>query len=396
MVCPAKPPRVDTGGPSFNLISSCKKNPVPNFALAAQFLQVREANAVTHQMSGVDQEYRNMVKGPDRKVWERLLANKLGKSAQGIRTVKRTNTVIFIPKTKVPNYKNVTYGKIVCVLKPEKEDKERTRLTVEGNLLGFTGNISAPTASVATKKCVLNSVVSTPGARCLLDNIKSFYLNNILPDPEFMRIQLKITPQEIIDAYNLITLVDNQGCIYMCIEKGVYGIKQAVIIASQGLVKHMDPFGYHPVQHTPGLWVHDKINIIFSLMVDEFCVRYSSMEDCNQFLNALRAKYLITVDKEARFYIGINIDWDYVHRTVILSMPNYVHKYLHIFQHILRCGKSAPHISVPQSNMDRTSNMRTLWIQRNTSPTKKPTSFNKLVALSYIIPSVSTTLFFPP
>ena len=65
-VSPAQPPRVDTGGPSSNLRSSCKKNLVPNFALAAQFLQVKEANTVTHQIPGVAQEYRHLVKGPDR------------------------------------------------------------------------------------------------------------------------------------------------------------------------------------------------------------------------------------------------------------------------------------------------------------------------------------------
>ena len=96
-------------------------------------------------------------------------------------------------------------------MKPEKEEKERTRLKEGRNLLDFTGNISAPTASFITAKCVFDSVVSTPGARCLLANIKHFYLNNILPDPEFMRIPLKIIPQDIIDAYNLTSLVDNQG-----------------------------------------------------------------------------------------------------------------------------------------------------------------------------------------
>ena len=88
-------------------------------------------------------------------------------------------------------------------MKPEKEEKERTRLTVGGNLLDFTGHLSAPTASVTTAKCVFNCAVSTLGARFLLADIKLIYFNNILPDPEFMRIPLKIIPQEIIDAYNL-------------------------------------------------------------------------------------------------------------------------------------------------------------------------------------------------
>ena len=102
---------------------------------------------------------------------------------------------MFIPKYKVPKDKKVTYGKIVCKVKPEKEEKERTRLTVGGNLLDFTGNISSPKASVTTAKCVFNSVVSNPGSRCLLSDIKHFYFNNILPDPEYMWIPLKIIPQ---------------------------------------------------------------------------------------------------------------------------------------------------------------------------------------------------------
>ena len=68
-----------------------------------------------------------------------------------------------------------------------------------------------------------------------------------------MRIPLKIFPQGIIDAYNLIVLVNEQGWIYMRIEKGMYGLKQSRIIYNQELVKHMSPFGYHAVQYTPGL-----------------------------------------------------------------------------------------------------------------------------------------------
>ena len=59
--------------------------------------------------------------------------------------------------------------------------------------------------------CVFKSVVSTPGARYLLAEIKHFYLNNILPDSEFMRIPLKIIPQEISHTYDLKALVDDQG-----------------------------------------------------------------------------------------------------------------------------------------------------------------------------------------
>ena len=134
-------------------------------------------------------------------------------------------------------------------MKPHKQVKERTRLTVGGNLLDFTGNLSTPTASVTTAKCVINSVISTPKAKCLTADIQHFYLNNDLPDLEYMRLPITITPQDFIEAYKLTTLVDNQGWVYFRIDKGMYGLKQAGIIANEALVKHMTPFGYHPT-HT--------------------------------------------------------------------------------------------------------------------------------------------------
>ena len=105
-----------------------------------------------------------------------------------------------------------------------------------------------------------------------------------------MRIPLKITPQKIIDTYDLKAMVDKQGWIYMRIKKGNYGLKQAGIIADQELVKHMAPFGYHPVKHTPGLWLYDSKKTRFILVVDDFYVQYCSTEDASHFLNALRSK----------------------------------------------------------------------------------------------------------
>ena len=78
--------------------------------------------------------------------------------------------------------------------------RERKNQIKRGKFFDFTVNLSATTTSVTTEKAVLNSVVYTAGEKCLLDYIKHFYLNNILPDPGFMRIPLKIIPQETIDV----------------------------------------------------------------------------------------------------------------------------------------------------------------------------------------------------
>ena len=154
-----------------------------------------------------------------------------------------------------------------------------------------------------------------------------------------MRIPLKTTPHDIINTYDLKALADYQGWNYMCINKGMYGLKQAGIITNQELVKHMAPFEYYPVKHTPGPRVHNSKKTLFNLVVENFCVQYFSTEDADHFLNALRSKYFITVDMETTVYIGIKLVWDCVHRTFTFSIPSYVNKALHRFQHMLRGDK---------------------------------------------------------
>ena len=69
----------------------------------------------------------------------------------------------------------------------------------------------------------------------------------------------------------------------MSIEKGVCGLKQYRFIANQELEKNMPAFGYHPVKHTRGLWVHDSKKTLFSLVVEDLCVQYFSTEDSDYF-----------------------------------------------------------------------------------------------------------------
>ena len=66
-------------------------------------------------------------------------------------------------------------------------------------------------------------------------------------------------------------------------------------------------------------------------------------------------------------------------------------------QNALESVQSSTHpIPVPSSSMDRRSNTQTLWMQHSIYQIKKITSFNKCAALSYIMPSLSITLFSLP
>jgi hypothetical protein len=67
----------------------------------------------------------------------------------------------------------VTYGRIVVALQPQKSEVERTRLTVGGNLIEYPGDVSTKTAGLTTSK-ILNSVLSTPGAKVMGIDLKNF------------------------------------------------------------------------------------------------------------------------------------------------------------------------------------------------------------------------------
>ena len=128
---------------------------------------------------------------------------------------------------------------------------------------------------MTTAKCLLNSVISTTIARDLIADIKHFYLNNHLPEPEYLKLHISVIPDEIIAAYNLQTLQDEKVWCCIKISKGMHGLKQAGIISNQELQKHMSAYGYRPVKCTPGLWKHDYKDTIFYLVVDDFLVQYS-------------------------------------------------------------------------------------------------------------------------
>ena len=122
------------------------------------------------------QEFRHLIKGPDKEIWTKSLANEFGRLAQGVsERIDGTNSMYFIPKEEVPfKTKKVTYPKIVCNIRPRKAETHLIRITVGGNLIDYTVTLTTPTATITTAKCLFNSVVSTPAAKCVLDDIKTF------------------------------------------------------------------------------------------------------------------------------------------------------------------------------------------------------------------------------
>jgi hypothetical protein len=95
-----------------------------------------------------------------------------------------------------------------------KVEPEQTRLTVGGNRINYLGDVSAPISDLTTAKLVINSVISTPGARYAGADIKNFYLGTLMECYEYMHLPITVLPEEIIKQYHLCDLAHN-GYIYV-------------------------------------------------------------------------------------------------------------------------------------------------------------------------------------
>ena len=135
-------------------------------------------------------EYRHLIKRPEYKdEWNHPYGNKIGRLAQGMKgRVEGTDTINFIHKHDIPKdrRKYCTYGKINCNVRPPKEEKNRTRLTIGGDRINYDGDCGTPSADLLTIKLLLNSVISTEGARFMTLDIKNFYLGTPLEKYEYM------------------------------------------------------------------------------------------------------------------------------------------------------------------------------------------------------------------
>jgi hypothetical protein len=173
--------------------------------------------------------------------------------------------------------------------------------------------------------------------------LRFFDLNTPLRRFEYMVINVSLLPQETIDKYDLIELAQD-GKLYIEIQKGMYGLPQAGILANELLQRNLAKDGYRPMQHTHGLWKHDTRPLSFSLVVDDFGVKYVGREHAEHLMECIKKNYNISSDWNDSAYCGLTLEWDYKNRTVDLSMPGYIKAALHKYQHAAPARpEHAPH-----------------------------------------------------
>jgi hypothetical protein len=149
---------------SVHLQSSLKKHLLRNTA-PSQFPGptqpdlIHLANPVVHPITGEHiTSYEKLAKDPiTRDVWTTAFGKELGGLAQGDNKTGAagTDTVFFMTHNEIQNIpkdRTVTYARVVVDYCPQKEDPNRVRITVGGNLIDYPGELTTRTADLSPQK----------------------------------------------------------------------------------------------------------------------------------------------------------------------------------------------------------------------------------------------------
>ena len=303
------------------------------------------AYATTNETTGETLVWRRLVRpeNPDQVRW--ILAT----DQEWDRLIEETGTLEFIdPDQKEPG-RTASYMSMAASLKPDSAGDltvPRVRGAYGGNVTDYTGPRSANTASHAAVKTLLNAIVSDPKAQCMTADAKDFYLMTDLDKFEYMWIERGQIPERTFLKYGLESRKTSSKGQYMVrVKKGMYGLPHAGRIAAIKVTALLATAGYHECRHNKMVFRHETRDVTFTLVVDDFLVKYSERADAEHLIETLETVYKMKTDWEAKKYLGITLQWDYVSepRTVTLSMPNYVEKGVKKFSQWLGTARKVSH-----------------------------------------------------
>ncbi len=123
-------------------------------------------------------------------------------------------------------------------------------------------------------------------------------------------MKLELFPQDVINLYNLSNTVDINGNVHCKVRRGMDGLPQpqAGIIAQELFEQCLLKAGYTQSKITPGYWKHEWRPISFTLVVDDFVVKYIGKKHIQHLIKILKEQYKVEEDWGGTRYLGITLD----------------------------------------------------------------------------------------
>ena len=103
-----------------------------------------------------------------------------------------TNTMFYIPESKVPRNRKVPYINPVASIRSNKAEIYRVRLTPGRDRLDYPGITATETVSLTTIIVHLNSVIFTQHAKICTVDIKYFYYGTRFTRYEYLCVHISM------------------------------------------------------------------------------------------------------------------------------------------------------------------------------------------------------------
>ena len=175
----------------------------------------------------------------------------------------------------------------------------------EAPTLSVPKEITTRTANLTTSKILWNSVLSTENRKYMCIDIKKLPLYT--PRPIQIHEAFALSVSKHIKQQNDLEVKAKKDYVYVEIGRSIYGLPQAGKLANTALKEHLAPYGYFEVAHTLGLWRHITCPIAFSLVIDNFGVKYVHKDDAHHLANSLKNTYKLAKDWTGSLYCGITL-----------------------------------------------------------------------------------------
>ena len=275
--------------------------------------------------------YTSAMRGPDKENWMNADGEEISRLLDS-----GTITPIFPNDQPYDRRQDTTYYNPQTKEKLDENNKKtyRIRGTAGGDKINYPGQVSAKTADMEVVKMLIQSVASDKvnkgESHWMTLDIKDYYLGAPLERSEFVRISTRFIPETTMKKYEMHKYENNKAVLFE-IKKCMYGLPQAGYLSQQRLIAHLKKYGYYQTRNVPCLFKHKTNSCVFTLVVDDFGLKYAVKRDAEHLIDTLQKLYKLHIDWEGKKYLGFEIHFDDEAQEVVLGMPKYVPKMLELF-----------------------------------------------------------------
>ena len=113
--------------PRFYPVTGSRYARATRHPIATEHCRKNHANTVIDTGNVESLEDSHLMRGPDNDIWKTIMANDLGRLAQGVgtRMTTGTNTVFFIHRSAIPSRRTVIYSRLVANDESQRSEERR-------------------------------------------------------------------------------------------------------------------------------------------------------------------------------------------------------------------------------------------------------------------------------